>query len=74
MHSSRIVITHFNQARKNERMKDNETNTKQKQDEKKNKINTIKHSNSAMWIYLMQNLRKSAYLFCCSCGCCWGLT
>ena len=65
MHSSRIVTTHFNQARKNYQMKKfttkqtlNKNKTRQK-----SKANKIRHSNNAMWQYLMQNLRKSADLF-----------
>ena len=65
MHSSRIVTTHFNQARKNYQM--NKFTTKQtlnkNKTRQKSKANKIRHSNSAMWQYLMQNLRKSADLF-----------
>ena len=65
MHSSRIVITHFNQARKNYHM--NKFTAKQtlnkNKTRQKSKANKIRHSNNAMWQYLMQNLRKSADLF-----------
>ena len=65
MHSSRIVITHFNQARKNYHM--NKFTAKQtlnkNKTRQKSKGNKIRHSNNAMWQYLMQNLRKSADLF-----------
>ena len=65
MHSSRIVTTHFNQARKNYQM--NKFTTKQtlnkNKTRQKSKANKIRHSNNAMWQYLMQNLRKSADLF-----------
>ena len=65
MHSSRIVTTHFNQARKNYQM--NKFTTKQtlnkNKTRQKSKANKIRHSNSVMWQYLMQNLRKSADLF-----------
>ena len=65
MHSSRIVITHFNQARKNYQM--NKFTAKQtlnkNKTRQKSKANKIRHSNNAIWQYLMQNLRKSADLF-----------
>ena len=65
MHSSRIVITHFNQARKNYQI--NKFTAKQtlnkNKTRQKSKANKIRHSNNAMWQYLMQNLRKSADLF-----------
>ena len=65
MYSSRIVTTHFNQARKNYQM--NKFTTKQtlnkNKTRQKSKANKIRHSNNAMWQYLMQNLRKSADLF-----------
>ena len=65
MHSSRIVITHFNQARKNYQM--NQFTAKQtlnkNKTRQKSKANKIRHSNNAIWQYLMQNLRKSADLF-----------